>query len=1357
MGNVSNYRILFEAVLNDTNLKAGVNKLISSNSNLQKSFTATQANAQKTAKTVTATAGATANANTKMNHSVNNMGTGLKGMAGQWLNITKKVLAFGAATAVIGGATKVVGAMVKNVVDLNKASVELQKVSNFREGTQSLKDFTAEAFKVGKTIAKTGTEVVVAATEFSRAGYADKDITELGRVALLYQNISDEEISVADSASVMIAMTKAFKKESLTAIHAVDEINAVANAFAVSSADIGTALPKVASTMALAGNTSAEAIGLLTAGTEMMPHQASRVARGLRSITLNLQGMTDKGVKSLDLTAKMEKNFNKIGITLKDKTTGQLKSTYQIMGELSKVFPNLTSDQKKYYAALIGGKQQVDVVSAVLSNFSHAVGATETAVNSAGSAAKENAIYMEGIEGRIAGFNTEFQNLSQQLIKTDLIKNIVSFGTGFLKTMTAADALTPKVVLVTVAVWGLSKAFAFVTAQAKWMAGTSGIVGMSKVFSALALVFDFLTGKTVIYTLAQKALIENILLLAPALAVIAGVGIYLYKNVNNLAENLKLIDDTKAKIKGYSDELTKLNDKLKKNGRITQAEEDRRNLLKEEKALAIDILKATQATALIQFGASNKKVSVNQTTGEQTTTYESDKRINKYKADLLAIENLKANARKAANDADKATSTADKEYFDKKAKAANLALVKKQAETEADKVSINSLTEDYKKMYDAQGGAKDVNEASNERRLKSWTAAFTLAEGGSTDFTRSLETMGREFGVVVDESGKLESVNMDVFVKKLQDAGATAPQIADILTTLKKTGKVRLDGTKDDITLLLQKLGFTDTQIKSILKHMKLVNNTPVEPKINNTSTNKTANLWSNMFGAWSTFFGTGGKKTGTFNIKTTGSFPTIPKWLGGSGKTNAKGTDNADDGISGINEKGWELIQSKDGKVRIANDGKNGATQLNKGDKVYTHEESVKMISGDDDVQVQGHASGTHAISTKAPSRGHFAKETSGSFGSKKDSLDYSLAMGYISEQKYYEKLTALRTSYYKAGKISLADYRQVNEDVHAYNEKLKEEAYDKEVKRLGKLQDKYTAQQELLNKYAEQQVAKIDKKIEGYEKEKEEITKQNDESEKANALMEANMKLAEAKNTKIKVYRAGKGFGYESDESAVSDAQKEVDALKAQYAMDDKIAAIDDKIAKAEEEKAKWSDTTSKWQDEQDIKNLEQTAGVTLASISKSVDGSLSKFDSAYSTTGANLEGITDALSKTEDTNKVQSATTIANLIKANKHASGTSSAQGGLSLVGEQGAELRVLRQGDGILPNNITKNLMDIGRFNAKELISAKSAISRTDGTNITEFNFGAGSIVVEGDNAETLANDIINNMNRIVQQNEKKRN
>ena len=44
---------------------------------------------------------------------------------------------------------------------------------------------------------------------------------------------------------------------------------------------------------------------------------------------------------------------------------------------------------------------------------------------------------------------------------------------------------------------------------------------------------------------------------------------------------------------------------------------------------------------------------------------------------------------------------------------------------------------------------------------------------------------------------------------------------------------------------------------------------------------------------------------------------------------------------------------------------------------------------------------------------------------------------------------------------------------------------------------------------------------------------------------------------------------------------------------------------------------------------------------------------------------------------------------------YAKGTIRAAGGLSVVGEQGPELRVLNQGDGILPNQITKNLMAIG--------------------------------------------------------------
>lgn len=68
-----------------------------------------------------------------------------------------------------------------------------------------------------------------------------------------------------------------------------------------------------------------------------------------------------------------------------------------------------------------------------------------------------------------------------------------------------------------------------------------------------------------------------------------------------------------------------------------------------------------------------------------------------------------------------------------------------------------------------------------------------------------------------------------------------------------------------------------------------------------------------------------------------------------------------------------------------------------------------------------------------------------------------------------------------------------------------------------------------------------------------------------------------------------------------------------------------------------------------------------------------------------------------------------------KWSHYAGGTTSAHGGLSLVGEKGAELRVLNKGDGIVPARMTENLMDWGlqkpaEFVGKMFAKGKEAIS-----------------------------------------------
>ena len=76
-----------------------------------------------------------------------------------------------------------------------------------------------------------------------------------------------------------------------------------------------------------------------------------------------------------------------------------------------------------------------------------------------------------------------------------------------------------------------------------------------------------------------------------------------------------------------------------------------------------------------------------------------------------------------------------------------------------------------------------------------------------------------------------------------------------------------------------------------------------------------------------------------------------------------------------------------------------------------------------------------------------------------------------------------------------------------------------------------------------------------------------------------------------------------------------------------------------------------------------------------------------------------------------------------KWTKNARGTVSARGGISLVGEKGAELRVLNRGDGIIPANVTKNLWSWGMTTPADMVSTLSGFTTNNsGTNITIENF-----------------------------------
>ena len=224
--------------------------------------------------------------------------------------------------------------------------------------------------------------MVEAATNFRKSGFNNADSAMLAQVAAQYQNIADTAVSAGDAAASITSQIRAFGEDASFATTVINAYNEVANRFSVGTNDISNAMEIASSGMATYGNSFQQVIGLVTGGTEIMQGRASQVARGLSTIAARI-------VKNQDALAEY-------GIQV-EKTDGSLKSTFDVLSELKPKWDAMTDAQRVALGDTLAGQNQYKVLASVLQNFQHAIDATNTALESAGSAAKENARYMESL------------------------------------------------------------------------------------------------------------------------------------------------------------------------------------------------------------------------------------------------------------------------------------------------------------------------------------------------------------------------------------------------------------------------------------------------------------------------------------------------------------------------------------------------------------------------------------------------------------------------------------------------------------------------------------------------------------------------------------------------------------------------------------------------------------------------------------------------------------------------------------------------------------------------------------------------------------------------------------------------
>lgn len=219
----------------------------------------------------------------------------------------------------------------------------------------------------------------------------------------------------------------------------IGESNSLNN-FAVSSDGLATALQDSASALMEGGNNLEQSVALIAAANKVVQDPSS-VGSALRTISLRLRGtsvdvleqMGEETDGVIESTSKLQEKLKALtGVDILT-NTGAYKDTYTILKEIGSVWQDMSNIDQAAALELMAGKNRANTLAAILNNMKDLQGAYESALNSEGSAFRENEQYLDSIQGRIDLLTNAVQTMWMNFIDDRAVKFIVDLATKFVQ------------------------------------------------------------------------------------------------------------------------------------------------------------------------------------------------------------------------------------------------------------------------------------------------------------------------------------------------------------------------------------------------------------------------------------------------------------------------------------------------------------------------------------------------------------------------------------------------------------------------------------------------------------------------------------------------------------------------------------------------------------------------------------------------------------------------------------------------------------------------------------------------------------------------------------------------------------
>lgn len=316
--------------------------------------------------------------------------------------------------------------------DLDTALNDIRIVTG--KSAEEMDKFAVKANEAAKALGASTKNYAQAALIYYQQGLSDTEVQARSDTTVKVANVTGT--SAQQASEQLTAIWNGYKVSAQEAEGYIDKVSAVAATTAADLEELSEGMGKVASAANAMGVDIDQLNASLATVISVTRQDAATIGTAFKTIyarmgDLRVDGVDEFGTKLGDVTGQMRQ----MGIEVLDQN-GNLRDMGDVMEEVAAKWGTWTDAQQQAAAVALAGKRQYNNLIALFENWDMYESAKATSQGSSGELQRQQDIFMDSYEAKIAQLKAQTEELYMVLMDNEGTKNLIEGFTAILEVVT---------------------------------------------------------------------------------------------------------------------------------------------------------------------------------------------------------------------------------------------------------------------------------------------------------------------------------------------------------------------------------------------------------------------------------------------------------------------------------------------------------------------------------------------------------------------------------------------------------------------------------------------------------------------------------------------------------------------------------------------------------------------------------------------------------------------------------------------------------------------------------------------------------------------------------------------------------